>query len=193
MAPLVTQVSFPLVPCCDLHVSPMAPLAQIAPSKPVFKQQPRTVFANLNERVNFTCVASGSPQPRIQWYKDGSPLANQSSHVLVIEEADVSDRGIFYCTASNAEGVATSTLAVLNIAGIQQYVVPVLIPIPGSSRFQNFENGNNPSPELVAALSRFVMDLNEQGTGSKVDGPGTVIYIYSIGGNTKPVTVFPTK
>ena len=151
------------------------------------------MFANLFEQVNFTCVASGSPQPRIQWYKDGSPLASEMSQILVIEAADVSDRGIFYCTATNTEGVATSTSAVLNIAGIQQYVVPVLIPIPGSSRFQNFENGNN-SPQLIAALLSFVMDLNERGAGLRVVGPGSIgVYVYSIEGNRNPAMLTQTK
>ena len=140
-----------------------------------------SVFAGLFHRAQFSCLVSGSPQPMIQWYKDRSALPNEISELLVIESITLSNRGIYHCTATNSEGVVKSSSAVLNVAGIQQYIVPVLIPIPDSNRFQNFGTGINPSPELLAALTSFVMDLNEQGTRRQSgDDDSVTILIYSI-------------
>jgi len=76
----------------------------------------QTVFVNLYQSVNLTCVASGNPQPSIAWYKDGRIIPGEGSPLLVIQEVELSDRGVYNCTATNSLGT-TSSSAVINING----------------------------------------------------------------------------
>jgi len=77
----------------------------------------QTVTVNLYQSVNLTCVASGNPQPSIAWYKDGRIITGESSPLLVIQEVELSDRGVYNCTATNTLGTASSS-AVININGM---------------------------------------------------------------------------
>ena len=76
----------------------------------------QTVFVNLYQSVNLTCIASGNPQPSIAWYKDGRVITDEISPLLVIQEVELSDRGVYNCTAKNTLGTASSS-AVINING----------------------------------------------------------------------------
>jgi len=42
-------------------------------------------------------------------------ILGEISPLLVIEEVELSDRGVYYCTATNAQGTATSTEAYVNV------------------------------------------------------------------------------
>ena len=43
-------------------------------SGPFFTIEPQSVFANTGEVVEFECAATGSPSPRIVWYKNSRRL-----------------------------------------------------------------------------------------------------------------------
>ena len=63
-------------------------------------------------------MATGNPQPTIAWYKNGRRIAREVSPLLVIEEVELSDRGVYHCTATNTLGNVNSTPAVINIIGV---------------------------------------------------------------------------
>ena len=86
-------------------------------SPPLIKAGPQTIFARLYQAVTLTCIATGSPQPTIAWYKDGSEIPEEGSPFLVIEEVELSDRGVYWCTAVNTEGNTFSMFAYINIEG----------------------------------------------------------------------------
>ena len=100
-------------------------------SPPVIIQGPQTAFVGIYGFVNLTCVASGSPQPTIQWYKDNALLQGEVFPSYVIQSVELNDRGVYHCEATNDLGTVRSQTAVVNILGIQQYVVELLIPLRG--------------------------------------------------------------
>lgn len=81
---------------------------------------------NKSSRVGTTtvleCLASGSPQPKLTWLKDGKPLAITQRHfftaddqLLVIVETKTEDAGEYMCEMSNTLGTkkGTSVLTVI--------------------------------------------------------------------------------
>ncbi|XP_068563703.1 hemicentin-1 [Cebidichthys violaceus] len=73
------------------------------------------------------CKATGSPLPAITWYKDGRPLTSAAGltmlkrgQMLEIEQAQLSDAGIYRCLAVNLAGVAEISHS------LQVYVPPVI-------------------------------------------------------------------
>ena len=60
---------------------------------------------------------SGNPEPVITWYKDDMEIIGATRNELIIPEADLADRAMYYCTASNSLGSVTSEQAFLNIKG----------------------------------------------------------------------------
>ena len=85
---------------------------------PVIDVSPVTTFLRLYQRLVLRCIATGYPQPTIAWYKDGRRIAREVSSLLVIEEVELSDRGVYHCTATNTLGNVNSTSAVINIIGV---------------------------------------------------------------------------
>uniref|UniRef100_A0A3Q1GEZ4 Sidekick cell adhesion molecule 1b n=1 Tax=Acanthochromis polyacanthus TaxID=80966 RepID=A0A3Q1GEZ4_9TELE len=80
---------------------------------PTLTAQPkRKTFADLDRNVDIPCLATGVPQPRVEWYKDAVPLsklANPRYKVtaatgLTVRRVQPGDGGIFQCFARNAAG-----------------------------------------------------------------------------------------
>ncbi|XP_023195302.1 hemicentin-1 [Xiphophorus maculatus] len=76
------------------------------------------------------CKATGSPLPAVTWYKDGRPLTGAAAvpirkrgQVLEIEQAQLSDAGIYKCVAVNLAGAAEKV-----------YSLQVFVPPEISSR-----------------------------------------------------------
>lgn len=82
---------------------------------PLLTVQPkRKILADIDKNVEIPCLASGIPQPRIEWYKDAvllSKLANPRYKVnaasgLTVRRVQPGDGGIFQCFARSAAGEA---------------------------------------------------------------------------------------
>ena len=131
------------------------------PSKPVFTEVPMDQRSRLSQRLSLSCIASGNTQPRIQWYKDGVQLHERAGNILLFEEVQVSDRGFYHCTATNAVDEVTSDIAIISLTDIVQYVVPLEITIPGTGRFQDLTNASD--SVIQSAIMDFVNDLNGLG------------------------------
>ena len=86
-------------------------------SPPSLLQSPGTIFAHQFERVVLKCEVSGNPEPVVTWYKDDMEIIGATRNELIIPEADLADRAVYYCTASNSLGSVTSEQAFLNIKG----------------------------------------------------------------------------
>ena len=48
-----------------------------------------------------TCIADGSPEPSITWYKDDKVILGQTLQFYYIPAVQLEDRGFYYCTAEN--------------------------------------------------------------------------------------------
>ena len=71
--------------------------------------------AHLLFSFNLTC--SSENNPIYQWYKDDELVFNTTESVLVVEEAQPSDRGKYVCVAVNGEGTAKSSPGLVTILG----------------------------------------------------------------------------
>uniref|UniRef100_G1Q1L7 Hemicentin 2 n=1 Tax=Myotis lucifugus TaxID=59463 RepID=G1Q1L7_MYOLU len=84
------------------------------------------------QTANLTCNATGHPQPRVTWFKDGRPLAGgDTQHVspdgalLQVLQANLSSAGHYSCIAANAAGERTkhvqlSVLVAPSILGVTE-------------------------------------------------------------------------
>jgi len=75
---------------------------------PVIYQSPSNSVACASASARLTVEASGSPPFRYQWYREGSPLANETSWTLY---EPLSSLGDYFVTVANDFGVATSKVA----------------------------------------------------------------------------------
>ena len=94
---------------------------------PQIPQPPKNTSVNLHSTTNLTCKATGSPIPKILWYKDNVLIPNDNTDVsvLLFPKLDLNDRGFYHCVAKsliNGNHVSVmSSRVLLNIAGIIVY------------------------------------------------------------------------
>ena len=101
---------------CILHVpNPSHPTAVVVLTSPVITEPPETTFVDIQDEVTLTCVVVGNPQPDVQWSRNGQTLMGEVLEKLIIDEASLDDRGVYFCTATNTEGKAQSRNAVINL------------------------------------------------------------------------------
>lgn len=88
---------------------------------------PQKSRVKLGETGEFTCIASGSPLPKLTWRKLNASVpiyATVSDGVLRIPNVTHQDAGIYFCDASNVEGSAQGNTT-LEIKGITRKQVMV--------------------------------------------------------------------
>ena len=150
---------------------------------PMLTTGPETGYAPLFGTASFNCVASGSPQPRIQWFRNGSPLDGEMCPVLMVNGVSLSDRGFYHCTATNTQGTVTSPAAALHVNDTRQITVPVLITDEISGPFQG-----------RSAVREFVENLNSRADGSEVNAANaSSILLYSLQPLNDPIELLPTE
>ena len=79
---------------------------------------PTAQNVTLGSLVNLTCIVTGSPQPRIEWLKEGEVLNGQNLPFLVIEKVIPENRGQYRCRATNSEGTVQSSNVLVTIQGM---------------------------------------------------------------------------
>ena len=100
-------------------------------SVPKIIEDPLNMTVARNEPITLSCKASGTPEPDIEWYRDGglvktAPTDPQSHRILLpdgslfflraMQSKKEQDSGTYWCVASNTRGVARSKNATLEIA-----------------------------------------------------------------------------
>ena len=91
----------------------MHSLALTADVAPTFAISPSDQIAPTNTDVTFYSRALGRLPLRYQWYRNGLPIADAAGPSYTVTTVAVSDTGSYHVIASNAFGVATSSVAVL--------------------------------------------------------------------------------
>ena len=84
---------------------------------PVFTTQPATQTVTAGTNVTFTAVASGTPTPTYQWYKNSVAISGQTSATLSLTAVQSTDAGSYTVLAINSvspSGVS-STAATLTV------------------------------------------------------------------------------
>ena len=117
-------IEFCLCLCCNI----VSLAVVVTESAPVLLEGPKDTVVDFYDSVTLGCIASGNPQPTIQWFKDSQLIAGESSQTYTIDSVDLPDRGLYSCTASNRLGSVSSDRVVVNIRGVQQYLVTTYVP-----------------------------------------------------------------
>ena len=79
----------------------------VAPNITLF-DVPQLVGSGMN--ATLLCVASGIPQPRITWQRDGMTLARVhqvTNSMFVIRNVGEADSGFYTCVAANVAGMSS--------------------------------------------------------------------------------------
>ncbi|XP_058980466.1 uncharacterized protein LOC101894461 isoform X1 [Musca domestica] len=111
---------------------------EIKYSSPVFVKPLKDAVTRENDKFTFECEVTGSPEPTIEWYKDGILIQNNPDYKttydkgmcrLVIEETFAADSARFTCRASNLVGNATTSanLSVRENAAEVQMIPPRIV------------------------------------------------------------------
>jgi hypothetical protein len=82
---------------------------------PVIITQPMDKVAAVGESVVLSAVATGSPSPHYQWYKDGTLVGGATNATLALTGITLADAGTYQAVATNSEGSATSSGAILTV------------------------------------------------------------------------------
>ncbi|HEX7654239.1 MAG TPA: immunoglobulin domain-containing protein, partial [Verrucomicrobiae bacterium] len=87
----------------------------VTAAPPVFVQQPVSTNALQGATITFNSLASGSNPLRYQWYFQAGPLVGQTNRTLTLASVTTNASGSYVVTVSNLFGVATSSVATLNV------------------------------------------------------------------------------
>ena len=84
---------------------------------PFVNQPLQNVTLITRGRLNLTCLVGGDPVPSIHWTKNGGsniPRAQflLSNSTLVIDSVQISDEGLYECTAQSRAGNITSSASI---------------------------------------------------------------------------------
>ena len=88
---------------------------------------------NETNEVNFTCDATGFPEPSFEWIKEGDPdFALSSSSTLTIAPVMFGDEGFYFCRATSNDLVVESARATLSSKDSTAILSLVVMLIPRS-------------------------------------------------------------
>ena len=76
---------------------------------------PASVTATAGSNTRLTVVANGSPQPDLQWFKDGVALTGATGYSVSLPNVQSTAAGRYTVTATNSGGMATSEPAVVSL------------------------------------------------------------------------------
>ena len=74
---------------------------------PVIIRPPEAVEAEVNSSIMLTCVSEGVPPPEVTFYFNGEEMKNDDEritidgHIVTIDQVDISDDGMYHCSATN--------------------------------------------------------------------------------------------
>ena len=102
-------------------------------------QKPLSVIVEEGERVSLQCKASGQPTPTVMWMKAFSHLSKERTSVvdgtLVINSVNVSDGGVYACSAKNLlaqESVVAQVTVLKRLKFTHTAPQKVTVPVNGN-------------------------------------------------------------
>jgi len=73
-------------------------------STPTWKNAPVSQKAREGSNVELMCEASGNPEPRVEWFKNGEVIEGETDNKLLLENIRESDVANYACNVSNSAG-----------------------------------------------------------------------------------------
>ncbi|MCC7015416.1 MAG: immunoglobulin domain-containing protein [Planctomycetes bacterium] len=158
--------------CGDSLSAPVVVSVSEAPS-PV-QNPPSSAGACQGSALQLTFVASGSPAPTYQWQRNDVDIVGATSSSYTIASMQPANVGTYRCVATNACGVALSSICAVNMT-----TVPVFSQQPQSVSVCSGTNA-----QLSVALSNFLPGTSYVWLRNNVQVPGAANAVL----NLSPVT-----
>ncbi len=99
---------------------------------PTFTLQPVAQTVILGSPVTFTAAATGYPLPTLKWQKNGDDIPGATGGTYTIAATTMGDAGTYTAVATNSQGSATSSPALL----IVKDVTPPVLTLPASQTIE---------------------------------------------------------
>ncbi len=104
-----------------------------APAIPVIQTQPQAATVTAGQTATFSVVATGTPAPSFQWYKNGAAISGATSASYSTPAEVVTDGGaVFTVVVSNAAGSVTSSGATLTVNAASGTGCSTVPSVPGA-------------------------------------------------------------
>ena len=114
----------------------------LAPVTPTITTQPVSQTVAAGASVTFSVVATGTPTPTYQWFKNGTAITGATNSSYTIASVVPTDAATYAVSATNSQGTITSSGAVLTVL-----YAPVITTQPAS---QTVSQGTNVTFSVVA-------------------------------------------
>ncbi len=137
----------------DLGFRSVLPLGNNVFARVNLIKQPQSVVGVEGETVQITVTATGSPAPTYQWFKDGTPLPRATNATLTLANIRPAMIGDYTAVVSNAVGSVTSSLAALNIQGVDAGIWKDLVAYYPFNQNADDESGNGNDGKLFGGAS----------------------------------------
>ncbi|GAB1597499.1 peroxidasin-like [Argonauta hians] len=130
---------------------------------PVFTEEPEDMLLEIGTTMQFTCAATGNPEPEISWLHNGEVLVQSATIIfwddtlvkrLMIQNVRQSDSGTYTCVARNFVGQSFSRQAQLNLDVQQIPIRPRVTIAPVRSTPRN-SHRNLPHRQENPPIRRF--------------------------------------
>lgn len=82
---------------------------------PKVEVSPKSVTVPQGQSTEIRCIATGYPVPSVKWTKLGEELRRNSEQIgstLYIRNAQMEDRGVYVCVATNQNGIEQQSVFV---------------------------------------------------------------------------------
>ncbi len=101
------------------------------PAPPVVTSQPSDAAVAEGQDATFTVETTGSPEPDIQWRRNGSAIPGATDRVLLLPAVSLADDGtIIDVVATNTEGTTISTTATLTVTVTEDPIGVTVVGTP---------------------------------------------------------------
>ena len=161
---------------------------------PVITTQPASVTPALGQTATLSVVATGSPAPTYQWFRNGVPLAGATSPTLTLTNIAIANAGSYTVAIINDAGAVTSSAAVVAIPSAM--VVTAVSPANSATGvnidtplYITFDRppvvGNTGRIRIFKAADDTVVDTIDLGLTLQQRTVGTNATLY----NFRPVTI----
>lgn len=159
--------------CCD-HWALDDVKVLIGPQPPLITVQPTNRTVSAGQLISFNTAAVGTAPFTYQWFKELSPLVDQTNATLTLLTAQTNDAGNYRVVVSNPSGSATSSPAMLTVL----LPTPCASPVSGIVSWWAAEgNAGDVSKRNPGVLSNATFAVGKVGQAFKLNGANAYILV----------------
>ncbi len=98
--------------------------AQDALLAPSILTQPQNVSVQAGQQVTFQVQATGTPDLKYQWYRNGTPITGATGSIYAFSAASGDDNAQYSVQVTNDQGTVTSSAATLSVGAFTGAIIP---------------------------------------------------------------------